>query len=311
MRTSRLFVVGALAVIAVAGCGGSSYTPRRAALVFVSTRDGPYLLYTAKANGSGQHRLTIDRGTASSERGLHYQIDPAWSRDGTRIAFASSRDGPTHLFVVSVGGKLTTARLTSGKSEDTHPSWSPDGRRIAFTRSGPSRIMVMNADGSAAQRLTGDLAEEDDPAWSPDGRWIAYDRRIPGTTIKEIWIARPDGSGADAITKLNATSWSPTWSPDGKRIAFTSNKRGGHYAIYSIGVDGTGLTPQSSAPADEFEPAWSPDGKSIAFSRDGAIVVVPVGPGTESVITDPKNNDSSPAWNPIAAPARKSGSSGY
>ena len=292
--------MGAFALLAVAGCGGSAYAPRSAALVFVSTRDGPYMLYTAEANGSGQHRVTKDRGTASSERGLHYQIDPAWSPDGTRIAFASSRDGPYHLFVVALTGKqATTTRLTKGKSEDTHPSWSPDGQRIAFTRSGPSRVMVMNADGSGAHQLTGDLAEEDDPAWSPDGRWIAYDRHTPGTTIKEIWIAHPDGSAAHAVTKLGATSWWPTWSPDGKRIAFTSNKHGGTYAIYSIGVGGgSGPQLESGASTDEFEPAWSPDGKSIAFSRDGAIVVVPVGPGTETVITDPKNNDSSPVWNP-------------
>lgn len=275
--------------------------------MLVSTRDGPYLLYTAKADGSGKHALTKDRGTASSERGLHYQIDPAWSRDGTRIAFASSRDGPTHLFVVRLAGKLTTMRLTSGKSEDTHPSWSPDGRRIAFTRSGPSRVMVMNADGSGAHRLTGDLAEEDDPAWSPDGRWIAYDRRVPGSTVKEIWIARPDGSVVHQVTKLGATSWWPTWSPDSKRIAFTSDKRGGTYAIYSIGVDGKGLAVESSTSSDEFEPAWSPDGKSIAFSRDGAIVVVPVGSGTENVITSPNDNDSDPVWNPSPEKPKKSG----
>ncbi len=268
--------------------------------MFVSTRDGPYELYAAKKDGSDQHRLTKDHGDASTSRGLRYQIDPAWSPDGKRIAFASSRAGRFHLFVVDASGKKTK-RLTAGENEDTHPSWSPDGTRIAFTRGAPNGIEVMNADGTGLHRLTSGLAEEADPAWSPSGRWIAYDRRIPGTTIDEIWIAHPDGSASRPVTKLNAVSITPTWSPDSRRIAFSSNARRGRYNLYSIGVGGTGLQNESDAPSDEFEPAWSPDGKSIAFSRDGAIVVVPVGEGVESIITDPKNNDSSPAWNPVQA----------
>lgn len=309
MRTRALLSAGAaVGVLAVAGCGGSGSNKGADALAFVSTRDGPYELYASKADGSDQHRLTRDRGSASTRKGLHYQIDPAWSPDGKLIAFSSSRDGSLHIFVVDAAGRKTT-RLTSGTYDDTHPTWSPDGTKIAFARAG-NRIEVMNANGSRLHRPIFDLAEQNDPAWSPDGRWIAYDRHTPATLIEEIWIAHPDGSASHAVTKLHAMSITPTWSPNGKRIAFSSNARGHRYSVYSIGVDGTGLRPESGGSSDEFEPAWSPDGKSIAFSRDGAIVVVPVGPGTESVITDPKNNDSSPAWNPVRAPA-KGKPSGY
>jgi TolB protein len=300
LRSRALLAAGALGVLGVAGCGGSGSTRGADALVFVSTRGGPYELYAAKGDGSDQHRLTKDRGDASTKAGLRYQIDPAWSPDGKRIAFSSSRDGQFHIFIVDASGK-TTKRLTAGKNDDTHPSWSPDGTRIAFTRGAPDRIEVMNADGTGLHRVTSGLAEEADPAWSPNGRWIAFDLRTPGTAIEEIWIEHPDGSASHSLTKLHAVSTSPTWSPDSRRIAFSSNARGGRYNLYSIGVGGTGLQLESSAPSDEFEPAWSPDGKSIAFSRDGAIVVAPVGAGTESIITDPKNNDSYPAWNPVQA----------
>ena len=69
------------------------------------------------------------------------------------------------------------------------------------------------------------------------------------------------------------------------------------FAIYSIGVSGIGLRLISGASVDAFSPAWSPDGKMIAFDRNGAIVVATVG-GSEKVVTNDKDNDSSPAWRP-------------
>lgn len=298
MRTSSLVAAGTLAAVVLSGCGGSGVVKGADALVFVSTRDGTYELYASSADGSHQHRLTGDRGDASTPTGLQYQLDPAWSPDGSRIAFSSSRDGQTHLFVVDAAGKKTT-RLALG-GEDRHPTWSPDGKHLVFTRASPGRIEIINADGSGAHRLTPGTAEEGDPAWSPDGRWIAYDRRTPGGPIRELWLIHPDGSGNHQLTALQASTTAPTWSPDSKRIAFSSNARGGHFAIYSIGASGIGLRLVSASQTDEIQPAWSPDGKLIAFSKDGAIVVAPSGAGGEKALTDPKDNDSSPAWKPLA-----------
>ena len=285
-------------VAAAAGCGGSGSVKGADALVFVSTRDGAYELYASKRDGSDQHRLTKDRGNAATRAGLDYQIDPAWSPDGRRIAFASSRDGQLRIFVVDAGGKTTT-RVTTEAGEDTHPTWSPDGSRIAFTHGLPNEIEIIGADGSGLHRLSHGTAEESDPAWSHDGRWLAYVRRTPGTSIKELWLVHPDGTGAHQLTSLGAASTHPTWSPDDKRIAFVSDARGRRLAIYSIGASGIGLRLVSGSTAQDIDPAWSPDGRVIAFSRDGAIVVAPVGKGSERTLTDPKNNDSSPAWKPI------------
>src|SRR5262249_10053804 len=272
------------------------------ALIFVSTRDGPYEIYASKADGSDQHRLTKDRGDASTTAGLYYQIDPAWSPNGQRIAFASSRDGQLHLWVMDAAGKKST-RLTSGKMQDKHPTWSPDGKRIAFARGAPSRVWVMNANGTNAQALTSGDDEQTDPEWSPDGHWVAFSRRTPASPIREIWLAHPDGTDARPVTKLQASTIGPAWSPDGKRIAFASNARGGQYAIYPIGMDGKGLREIDSSPSDEIEPAWSPNGGTIAFTRDGAIVTVAATGGSEKTLTDSKNNDSSAAWEPTARAA--------
>src|SRR5205823_9283432 len=98
-------------------------------------------------------------------------------------------------------------------------------------------------------------------------------------------------------TRLAKSSYSPSWSPGSRRLAFSSNLRG-PLSIYTIGVDGTGLR-QLTTNGEDVDPAWSPDGKTIAFSRGGAIVTVPIGRGAEKTLTDAKNNDSSPAWNPV------------
>ena len=191
-----------------------------------------------------------------------------------------------------------TRRLTSTKEDDAQPTWSPDGDRIAFARGAPSRLFVMDADGSGARRVTDEEADESEPAWSPDGRWIAYVRREPGSSIRELWLVRPGrlaaapadearrrGSGAGVVAGRTADRRSPRTS---------TSKR---FDIYTIGVDGKDVRLMTSRD-DSFEPAWSPDGKTIAFSEGGAIVAIDVANGEERSLTDPDNNDSSPAWAP-------------
>ncbi len=134
MRTSALAALGAVALGALGGCGGSGSRGPNDAIAFVSTRDGAYQIYTSAADGSGQDRLTKDEGGSSSPNRLQYETDPAWSRDGKRIAFASARDGQLHLFVIDAAAAGEAKRLTSGPQDDRHPTWSPDGRRLAFTR---------------------------------------------------------------------------------------------------------------------------------------------------------------------------------
>ena len=74
---------------------------------------------------------------------------PAWSPDGTRIAFTSYRDGNHEIYVMDADGR-NVIRLTNNSGWS--PAWSPDGARIAFVSLGEGifdfGIYVMNADGS-------------------------------------------------------------------------------------------------------------------------------------------------------------------
>lgn len=295
--------LAAAAGLLLAGCGGSAEP--RPDLVLVSTRDGDYAIYEMNADGGSQTRLTEDEhADASSSRRLFFQVDPAWSPDGSKIAFASRRSGSFDIYVMNADG-TGTRRLTATRADDANPTWSPDGRQIAFARGDRGDIYVVNADGTGLRRVTDDLAAESEPAWSPDGRWIAYVKnsfQTTGADVRKLWLVRPDGTRSHPLTSPGARNYSPAWSPDSRRIAFASDAGGGGLLdIYTVGVDGKGVRRLTRTGPDAFEPAWSPDGKTIAFSRNGSIVTIDL-EGNEEELTNPDNNDSSPAWNPVPPP---------
>lgn len=284
-------------MLGVVGCGGGS--SGTADIAFVSSRDGDYAIFVMASDGSGQRRLTSQDDEASAT--VFFQVDPAWSADGSKIAFASRRTGSSDIYAMASDG-TATMRLTSGKQNDSHPSWSADGSQIAFARDGD--IYVMDADGSRPHRISDIDAEESDPAWSPDGGLIAYIHRIPGTPIQNVWVMRPDGSDRRPLTNQNGRAFTPAWSPDGERIVFTTNAKSEHFELFTVGVDGKALRNVVPTANDDFEPAWSPDGSRIAYQEEGAIFTIELG-GDRAVekLTDYETNDSSPVWNPQPADA--------
>jgi TolB protein len=288
-----LLVLGALAAMLAAGCGGASEP--RPDLVLVSSRDGDYALFELNADGGSQRRLTEAGEGGEPENALFFQVDPAWSPDGSSIAFASRRSGNFDIYVMRSDG-TGTRRLTSAKDDEADPTWSPDGRRIAFAREGD--VLVMKADGSGQRSISDETVEEAEPAWSPAGSTIAYVRRTPGTSVRELWLMRPDGSERRRLTRLGAASVNPAWSTDGARIAFASNAASRFYDIYVRTLDEKGVRRLTRSGDDAFEPAWSPTADTIAFSQGGALATVDL-EGTVQELTDPDDNDSSPAWNPV------------
>ncbi len=103
-------------------------------------------IYVMNADGSGKRKLT------HNER---YNTEPAWSPDGRKIAFRSTRNGNRDIYVMNADGS-GKRNLTRNPAQDRSPSWSPDGRRIAFVsnRDGRLEAHVMNADGSGQRSLT-------------------------------------------------------------------------------------------------------------------------------------------------------------
>jgi Tol biopolymer transport system component len=292
-RSIATLVVLAAVATSLAGCGGGS---KDADIAFMSSRPGYYAIYVMSSDGKGERLLTEREGSPPADESVFWQIDPAWSPDGSKIAFASARTGSPDVYVMNADGTGTMA-LTAGKTNDTHPTWSPDGRSIAFVRDGD--VYVMAADGADPKRISDINAQESDPAWSPDGDWIAYIKRTPGAPVQNLWLMRPDGSERHALTKQSGRAFTPAWSPDSKRIVFSMNRDQGLFELFTVGVDGKGLRAVVPTANDNFEPSWSPDGSTIAYQEEGAIFTIQLGGGDVKKLTQNDTNDSQPVWNPV------------
>lgn len=197
-------------------------------------------------------------------------LNPAWSPDGARIAFASDRDGNLDLFVMNIDGTGAVNVSQTPRTEDS-PSWSPDGQYLAFAsdRSGDFEIYQMRADGTEVVRLTqSPTATDVQPVYAPDGLSLVYVSLRDGSTR----LYRLDlVSGAEtALTEGEGQDRFPAFSPDGTRLAFASNRTGA-YELYELDL-ATGVVRQlTDSNAQNGSPAYSPDGTQLLFdsNRDG------------------------------------------
>jgi Tol biopolymer transport system component len=258
-------------------------------IAFESDRAGNWgEIYAMGADGSNPVNLTDDPEADGY---------PAWSPDGTRIAFESWRDGNAEIYVMDADGS-NPVRLTDNPADDWHPAWSPDGTRIAFAsaRDGNFEIYVMDADDSNPVNLTNNPAGDYSPAWSPDGTRIAFYSGRDGNP--EIYVMEADGSNPVNLTNNPAFDGEPAWSPDGTRIAFESG-RDGNPEIFVMGTDGSNPVNLTNNPAFDYSPAWSPDGTRIAFVsyRDGNPEIYVM----DADGSDPVNLTNNPAWDTYPA----------
>jgi Tol biopolymer transport system component len=276
-------------------------------MVFTSRRaPGTILaLFTMKADGSHVAQLTFN-----PERDFRAE----YSRDGSRIAFTSDRDGPGSILNFEVYTMLADGsnqtRLTFDPDFDDNPTWSPDGSKIAFAsnRGGEEQgsIYVMDANGTNLVRLTTDHGQQ--PAWSPDGSKIAFTASRNSTGLL-IWVMNADGSNQHPLTAPDALTnqgdGEPAWSPDGSKIAFTSRRHGGNPSgthIYTANADGSNITEITHGILDA-NPAWSPEGSGMAFAAstgdpDEEIWIVNADGSAQMRLTSNAGVDLEPAWKP-------------
>src|SRR5205823_60452 len=231
-------------------------------IAFHSTRDGDFQIYVMNPDGSGVARVTNDTGGS---------VDPIWSPDGKRIAYANFHSGRSEIFAINVVGTGETQLTTEGGFPG---AWSPDGTRIAFANNsdGDDDIFILNLDGSGVTRLTGNAFRDAPAAWSPNGAQILFlSDREDGD--EEIYVMNADGSGVTRLTHNPGRDEGDRagWSPDGRRFVFSSDRDGGQLHIFVMNADGTGATQLTSGGFVDDDPVWSPDGKQIAFhsTRDG------------------------------------------
>jgi len=222
-------------------------------------------VYRVNIDGSNLTRLTNSGFTNSEGIYVSSNFVAAWSPDGSKVAFDSSR----YKNGVSVGG-MFVMDLSSGAEYKVgrgggHAVWSPDSSKIVSLQggsfdcgpSGTAGFYLMSADPSASGpiRLTdcnGHNGPDYEVAWSPNGRKLAY------RYGDELYTMNPDGS-SKKVVGLHASSYdSPVWTPDGKKIiyAYDNYPPDTYYEIYAVNADGTVPTDLTNTPTvTEFAPS--------------------------------------------------------
>ena len=256
-------------------------------------------------NADGSNAMPLTKLNAETVSSIH----AAWSPDGTKIAYDSTRalDGRNaaitnvNIWIMNADGTggvpLTLLRATAASS--VSPVWSPDGKKLLYTSSRalsgfdaaiPVRnIWVMNSDGSGSQPLTTlTAASSSNPTWSPDGTKIAFmsARALDGSNAvgaANIWVMNADGSSATPLTRITTiydlTTVSPIWSPDGRKIAYVSSRSldgsdngSSMLNIWVMNNDGSNPRPLTKLiAASSYQPAWSSDGSTILFCSTRAL----------------------------------------
>lgn len=235
------------------------------------------------------------RLTDHRKDGGFYNINPALSPSGDKIAFISNRDFYFDVYLMDASdGKILKRLVKGNRSADFEElniltpglSWSPDGKRIALSAksSGADVLYIIDAESGKSETIPFKFEGITNVAWSPSGRFIALSGH--NSSQSDIYVYDFETKTIDNITDDIFTDLDPAWSPDESKIYFASDRKDmlteqideyfrmaehdyTQNDIYCVDVKSKIRIRVTDTPlADEASPVVSADGKEILFVSD-------------------------------------------
>lgn len=226
-------------------------------------------------------------------------IDPAWSPDGSQLAYSSDRGGKLPQLWIHDLRRGEARQLTQLDTQPLGAAWSRDGKRIAFIsvtgRWGVAELDTVDVASGKVTQLTQTLPQPGSPTWSADNRSIALALVAPFSSsfregTNQVYVVDADDPKApprwyQPIPGLSIDTRGgagPAWSPDGTKMAAVYE---GELRVWPVSLDGTPLGPARTLTTHiAHAPSWAGDSRTLLYQSDDQLRTVDAETGVVSTV---------------------------
>lgn len=210
------------------------------------------------ADADGQNPQVMLRSKSSI-------ISPAWSPDGSKLAYVSFETDKPVVYVQNLGtGKREP--IANFKGNNSAPAWAPSGNQLAvvLSRDGISQIYTINADGSGLRRVMRSPLIDTEPAYTPSGGSLVFTSDRGGNP--QIYEVNLNGGEAKRITFNGSYNISPKVSPDGNSLVYVT-RRNGAFRVAVQNMQNSSEQLLTTGPDDQ-SPSFAPNGMQVLYSTE-------------------------------------------